>query len=138
MQFHVKFFLTKNEFTTTIKHPDMYDFKKVCAKIMFEFPRELADGTVGQSDFRDLMERHIMIWSDKAYIVKEPVRYIGLQVFFGTPFRYPILEVKKFFSRNISCLSCSLHGYLMIWNGFSTVRRGYLALMGSPREKQQR
>ena len=80
MQFHVKFFLTKNEFTTTIKHPDMYDFKKVCAKIMFEFPRELADGTVGQSDFRDLMERHIMIWSDKAYIVKEPVRYIGLQV----------------------------------------------------------
>ena len=80
MQFHVKFFLSKYESTTTIKHPDLYDFKKVCAKLMFEFPKELADGNVSQSDFRDLMERHIMIWSDKAYVVKEPVRYIGLQV----------------------------------------------------------
>ena len=47
---------------------------------MLEFPKELADGNVSQSDFRDLMERHIMIWSDRAYVVKEPVRYIGLQV----------------------------------------------------------
>ena len=80
MQFHIKFFLTKKQSNITIKHPDLYDFKKVCAKIMVEFPRELADGTVSQNDFRDIMERHIMIWSDRAYVAKEPVRYIGVQV----------------------------------------------------------
>ena len=83
MQFHVRFFLTKNESTISIKYPDLYDFKKVCAKIMSEFSRELADGAVSQSDFRDLMERHIRIWSSRAYAVKEPVRYIGLQVYFS-------------------------------------------------------
>ena len=80
-QFHVKFFLTKKESKITIKYPDLYDFKKVCSKIMMEFPQELADGTVSQADFRDMMEKHINIWSVNAYTCKEPVRYIGLQVF---------------------------------------------------------
>ena len=47
---------------------------------MTEFPKELADGTVAQADYRELMERHINRWSVKAYVAKEPVRYIGLQV----------------------------------------------------------
>ena len=81
-QFTVTFFLTKTKAKITIKYPDIYDFKKVCTKIMTEFPMELADGTVAQADFRDLMERHINTWSVKAYVAKEPVRYIGLQVGF--------------------------------------------------------
>ena len=94
MQFHLKFFLTKRVATITIKYPDLYDFKKVCIKIIAEFPRELADCTVSQSNFRDIMEKHIMIWSEKAYVAKEPVRFIGLQVSFKIFSKYKMYKIK--------------------------------------------
>ena len=79
-QFHAKFYLTKKTSKVTIKYPDIYDFKKVCSKLMSELPMELADGNISQADFREIMERHINIWSVNQYVLKEPVRYIGLQV----------------------------------------------------------
>ena len=130
MQFHLKFFLTKRVATITIKYPDLYDFKKVCIKIMTEFPRELADGTVSQSDFRDIMERHIMIWSEKAYVAKEPVRFIGLQVSFLLFSKYKMIKLHY---RSIFCLCNSLIGNLRIWNGFLTVNRVSWVLMETQR-----
>ena len=128
MQFHLKFFLTKRVATITIKYPDLYDFKKVCIKIIAEFPRELADGTVSQSDFRDIMEKHIMIWSEKAYVAKEPVRFIGLQVSFKLFSKYKMYKI-KFHYRSMFCLCNSQIGNLRIWNVFLTVNRVSWVLM---------
>ena len=95
---------------------------------MTEFPRELADGTVSQSDFRDIMEKHIMIWSEKAYVAKEPLRFIGLQVSFQLFSKYKMYKI-KFHYRSMFCLCNSLIGSLRIWNGFLTVNRVSWVLM---------
>ena len=65
----------------TIKHPDYYDWKKVCAKVM-EGEGGLAEGAIVQKDFQRLIEQHISTWSEnpESFKTKTAVRNIGLQV----------------------------------------------------------
>ena len=64
----------------TIKFPDLYDFKKCCAKLMSECTSELVHGYVIQRHFQLLQEKKIKAWSDSNYACKKPVLNIGLQV----------------------------------------------------------
>ena len=64
----------------TLPVAEMYDFKAVCSKLMRRYPKELAEGSLSQGDFRKIQEKHIQLWTENAYIQKVPVRYIGLQV----------------------------------------------------------
>lgn len=64
----------------TIPDTDKNDFKAVCAKLMNRYPDELAEGSLSQIDFKKIQVKHFNLWSEKAYVRKLPVRYIGLQV----------------------------------------------------------
>ena len=64
----------------TIPEADKNDFKSVCAKLMSRYPDELAEGSLSQSDFKQIQVKHFNLWSENAFIRKLPVKYIGLQV----------------------------------------------------------
>ena len=64
----------------TIPESDKNDFKAVCTKLMNQNPGELAEGSLSQADFKKINVKHFNLWSERAFVRKHPVRYIGLQV----------------------------------------------------------
>ena len=64
----------------TIPETDKNDFKAVCAKLISRYPDELAEGSLSQGDFKKIQIKHFNLWSERAFVRKVPVRYIGLQV----------------------------------------------------------
>ena len=70
-----------SETRMTLRHPDYYNWKKVCA-IVTEGEGQLAEGAVSQKHFEDLMTMHIKSWYENRenFKVKKPVKNIGLQV----------------------------------------------------------
>ena len=68
------------EVRLTIPEAEKNDFKAVCSKLMSRYPDELAEGSLSQSEFKKIQVKHFNLWSEKAYVKKLPVRYIGLQV----------------------------------------------------------
>ena len=80
MHFEVRFYGTGKRIRMTIKHPDYYDWKKVCSKVM-EGEGYLTEGVIAPKDFNDLIADHISTWSanPETYRVKKPVQNIGLQ-----------------------------------------------------------
>ena len=67
-------------YNVTIPEQEKNDFKAVCARLMNQYPNELAEGSLSKVDFRNIQIRHFNTWCEKAYQKKSPVRYIGLQV----------------------------------------------------------
>ena len=64
----------------TIPDNEKKDFKAVCARLMNQYPMELAEGSLKPKDFKKIQVKLFNIWCEKAYASKVPVRYIGLQV----------------------------------------------------------
>ena len=73
-------FFYYSESQLTVPHGDMYDLPKICKLVRKVFPEEIVTAECAKFDFKELQERHISTWSRSAYVQKQPVRSIGLQV----------------------------------------------------------